>query len=202
MLAGLGLAAAVAVLAGRWALVLAVPVGVAGWWLVRRMARRTRAELDPPSTALVLDLISAALSSGLPVPSAIEAVDRAVSSYGNQALAAAVEPFRLVGRLQLLGEEPVQAWSQLATKPGLRSVAAAGRRCAYSGARLAGALSETAAELRVEHQARALRRAQRTGVWALLPLGFCFLPAFVCLGVIPVVLGVARQVFGNGLSLR
>jgi pilus assembly protein TadC len=41
-------------------------------------------------------------------------------------------------------------------------------------------------------------RAERVGVWTLLPLGCCFLPAFVCLGVLPVVLGVAGQVLGRG----
>jgi hypothetical protein len=33
-------------------------------------------------------------------------------------------------------------------------------------------------------------------VWVLAPLGLCFLPAFVCLGVAPMVLGIARNVFG------
>jgi hypothetical protein len=29
----------------------------------------------------------------------------------------------------------------------------------------------------------------------MAPLGLCFLPAFVCLGVVPVVLGIARTAF-------
>jgi hypothetical protein len=37
---------------------------------------------------------------------------------------------------------------------------------------------------------------QRAGVWVLAPLGACFLPAFVCLGVAPLVLGIAADVFG------
>ena len=126
VLAGLGMAVAVALLAGPFALVLAAPFGAAGWWVVRRLARNRRTELDRPSTALVLDLISAALLSGLPVPSAIDAVERAVSGYGTGTLAVAVAPFRLVGRLQLLGEDPAQAWAQLTSHPDLRPVAAAG----------------------------------------------------------------------------
>jgi pilus assembly protein TadC len=31
----------------------------------------------------------------------------------------------------------------------------------------------------------------------VLPLGSCFLPAFVCIGIVPVVLGVAGQVFAR-----
>jgi pilus assembly protein TadC len=37
---------------------------------------------------------------------------------------------------------------------------------------------------------------RRAGVWVLAPLGLCFLPAFVCLGVVPLVLGIAADVFG------
>jgi pilus assembly protein TadC len=59
---------------------------------------------------------------------------------------------------------------------------------------LAGALTETAEQLRDRHLQQALGRAQRAGVWVLLPLGCCFLPAFVCIGIVPVVIGVAGQV--------
>ena len=37
---------------------------------------------------------------------------------------------------------------------------------------------------------------RRAGVWVLAPLGVCFLPAFLCLGVVPMVLGIAADVFG------
>jgi hypothetical protein len=37
---------------------------------------------------------------------------------------------------------------------------------------------------------------RRAGVWILAPLGLCFLPAFVCLGVVPLVLGIAGDVLG------
>jgi hypothetical protein len=35
------------------------------------------------------------------------------------------------------------------------------------------------------------------GIWTLLPLGLCFLPAFICLGVVPVVAGVGGQVLSG-----
>jgi pilus assembly protein TadC len=35
----------------------------------------------------------------------------------------------------------------------------------------------------------------RAAVWVLAPLGLCFLPAFLCLGVLPLVLGIADNVF-------
>ena len=60
-------------------------------------------------------------------------------------------------------------------------------------------LSALAADLREEDRASAVARAHRAGVWAMAPLGLCFLPAFICLGVIPVVAGVAGDVF-HGLQ--
>ena len=35
--------------------------------------------------------------------------------------------------------------------------------------------------------------AQRAGVLITVPLGLCFLPAFFCLGIAPVVAGLASQ---------
>ena len=37
---------------------------------------------------------------------------------------------------------------------------------------------------------------RRAGVWVLAPLGACFLPAFVCLGVVPLVIGIAGDALG------
>jgi pilus assembly protein TadC len=146
----------------------------------------------------VLDLLAAALAAGAPPESAIAAVAGAVGECGTPPMRQAVEPVRLVGRLLRLGSDPVTAWSGLDSVPGMQQVSAAGRRCAHSGARLASALTDAAAEIRLQDRGRAVARAGRTGVWALLPLGCCFLPAFVCLGVLPVVLGVAGQVLGAG----
>lgn len=187
-------------LGGRVGLVLAGPLAVGAYRLTNRIIRSKRQEVDRGATALLLDLISAALATGLSVDGAIGAVDLAVSRYGDASLGQSVVPFRLVGRLLMLGSDPAQAWGELDLVDGLRPVAAAGRRCANSGARLASAFIETATELRAQHRQHQLGRAQRTGVWALLPLGLCFLPAFVCLGVVPVVLGVAGQVFGDGFG--
>jgi hypothetical protein len=58
------------------------------------------------------------------------------------------------------------------------------------------ALRGLAAEARTSSRARTEAALQRAGVWVLAPLGACFLPAFLCLGVVPLVLGIARGVFG------
>jgi len=179
---------------GRLGLVLAVPVGLAVLIGARRLAIRVAVEpVDRQAVAFLLDLLAAVLRSGAPTGQAIETVAAAVREHGGDQLRTAVEPLSVVGRLLRLGTDPQQAWTVLERLPELAVVAAAGRRCANSGARLAGALVDTGEQLRAQHVQVALAKAQRAGVWALLPLGLCFLPAFICLGVVPVVLGVAGQ---------
>jgi pilus assembly protein TadC len=153
--------------------------------------------VDGQAVAFLLDLLAAELRSGAPTDRAIDAVTTAVREHGDERLGLAMEPISVVGRLLWLGTEPEQAWAMLAELPGLASVAAAGRRCADSGARLAGALADTAEQLRHQQLQKALGRAQRAGVWVLLPLGCCFLPAFVCIGIVPVVIGIAGQVLAR-----
>ena len=194
VLAGVGVLVLVLLLGGRTGVLLAGPAAIGAIVLVRRLSRPRPAPVDRPATAFLLDLLAAVLKTGAPPDQAIEAVSRAVHRCGGEALQRAVEPLGLVGRLLRLGTEPDRAWSAVAEIPGLEPVAAAGRRCADSGARLAGAFSDTADQLRAEQLQRTLAKGQRAGVWALLPLGCCFLPAFVCLGVVPVVIGTAGQV--------
>jgi pilus assembly protein TadC len=183
------------VAAGRLGLLLALPAGFGVLVGSRRLAAGARPPFDRQAMAFLLDLLAAVLQAGAPTDQAIEAVALSVREYGGEPLTGVMEPLSVVGRLLRLGTEPQLAWSMLDQVPELAPVAAAGRRCAHSGARLAGALADTAELLRAEHTQRALLRAQRTGVWALLPLGCCYLPAFVCIGVVPVVVGVAGQVF-------
>jgi pilus assembly protein TadC len=41
--------------------------------------------------------------------------------------------------------------------------------------------------------------AERAGALIAGPLGLCFLPAFICLGIVPVVAGLAGDVLQSGL---
>jgi pilus assembly protein TadC len=68
----------------------------------------------------------------------------------------------------------------------LTQAATGGTAPAAAVARLAQEARERAA-----HSARAA--ARRAGVLVVLPLGLCFLPAFVLLGVVPVVAGIAGR---------
>ena len=71
------------------------------------------------------------------------------------------------------------------------------RRSARAGSSLAAGLAELADETRRQAHDTATAAAERAGVAISGPLGLCFLPAFVCLGIVPVVIGLASTVLGG-----
>jgi pilus assembly protein TadC len=73
------------------------------------------------------------------------------------------------------------------------------RRSSRSGAAFAGAVAELAAQRRLALEDRAVAAAERAGVLISGPLGLCFLPAFLCLGIVPVVVGLASRVLSGGV---
>jgi pilus assembly protein TadC len=159
--------------------------------LVRLGGDRT-APLDPLAVAGTFDLLAACLRSGLPVATAAEVV--AVSAP--PALASVL---RQAADLLTLGAEPEAAWAAAAAEPAAEPLARLARRSARSGASLAAGVTELAAEQRGRAEDAAAAAAERAGVLVTGPLGLCFLPAFLCLGVVPVVLGLAGPVLQGGI---
>lgn len=187
--AGAALAAAVILLGpvrgGVLGALVAPPTSVAIGWLHGHQRVRSRS-LEMRRVPLVLDLVAASLRGGQPVPAALAAVAPvAGGELGDQ--------LHHVAGLLRLGAEPASAWATL-SEPSLAPVIATACRSAESGVRLARGFERLAAELRDEARATAIARAHRAGVWAMAPLGLCFLPAFACLGILPVIIGIAHGV--------
>ena len=189
MLAG-GAALAVALLIGGVAGLLAGgAVAVGGDRLLRRsapdeeVAARAALRRDLPGAC---DLIGVCLAAGVPVAGALAAVGDAVPGPLGAQLGT-------VAALYRLGAEPRRAWADV---PG--ELAALGRvlvRAGESGAAVVPALRTLAADSRSAARADTEAAVRRAGVWVLAPLGACFLPAFLCLGVVPLVIGIAGDVF-------
>ncbi len=174
-LVGLAAGAGVAVLVERL-LRARAPDGAA--------ADRRATERDLPAAC---DLLGVCLAAGLPVEGALEAVGGAVGGpLGTQ--------LRSVAALSRLGADPRRAWADV--PPELAPLGRVLVRAGESGATVAGALRTLAAESRAAARAATAAAVQRAGIWVLAPLGACFLPAFLCLGVVPLVLGIAGDVFG------
>jgi type II secretion system (T2SS) protein F len=157
--------------------------------LVRRLHDQHQRVRPSRALALSLDLAAAALRSGRPLPAALVLAAPAAGPPTAATLAG-------VAGLLRLGAEPIEAWRGVSDNDVLAPVAQAARRSAHSGARLARGFEQVAGEIRAQVQADAQARAHGVGVLAMAPLGLCFLPAFVCLGVVPVVVGLARDAFG------
>ncbi|WP_040802777.1 type II secretion system F family protein [Nocardia concava] len=153
------------------------------------------AEADPLGVASALDLLAACLRAGLPTASAAAAV----AIEAPEPLATAL---RRASDLLGLGADPATAWEQATAGQADDSVTALARmarRSARSGTGLATAVAELAERRRGELEDAAAARAERAGVLIGGPLGLCFLPAFLCLGIVPVVIGLAGRVLQGGL---
>jgi pilus assembly protein TadC len=139
--------------------------------------------------ALVLDLTAAGLRSGQPLAAALALAARAAVRPTDALLTR-------VAALDRLGAGAEQAWSELPRDGPLGELARVAIRSADSGLKLAAGFERLAVELRTERATAAMVRAQRAAVAGVAPLAACFLPSFACLGVIPVIAGVAGQVSG------
>jgi Flp pilus assembly protein TadB len=168
------------------------PAGLAAALMARRAMRSGRAAspAEPTLLAGAWDLLAASLRCGLPVASAVRAV-------AGQLPGAEGDVLRNVAELLVLGADPRAAWRPALALPSVAGLATAAIRTARSGAAMADAVDELAASLRASAVDRAEARAQRAGVLITGPLGLCFLPAFFCLGVVPVVIGLADQLLNR-----
>lgn len=167
-------------------LALAILVAPAPRRAIDRLRPKTH---DPPQVdakpdglferAAALDLMAACLKAGLPVPTAIRA--------------AGIRELNHVAELLALGADSNTAWAEALRKPETAALARAARRTARSGAAFARQASDLADRTRADARDQAEAKAQRAEVAVAAPLALCFLPAFLCLGVLPVVLGLAGQ---------
>lgn len=154
--------------------------------LPRGASRSTTAEADSLRLAASWELLAACLRTGMPLPAAIRAIAATAPPRVESVLSRTSE-------LLALGADHDAAWQGARQCPETAELARAACRTARSGTALAAVAVESARRARAEVRDRARARAQRAGVLMTGPLGLCFLPAFLCLGVIPVVLGLASQ---------
>ncbi len=167
------IAAGAAFGAGRW-----LPAGTRPW---AKSSRGTEAT----SVAGLLDLLATAMDAGMALPQAISAIAELEESP-------AAAKLREVGQLLALGVSPTQAWRSAVDHRDLAAVASAAVRSSIGGVTVADAAREAAREIRDRARVAADRAAARAEVTMTAPLALCFLPAFLCLGLAPVVIGLVR----------
>lgn len=175
-------------------------IGLAGaaglWrWHRRQTANRTEAEFDAVEVArqlpLAADLLAACIAAGAGPVIAAQAVGEALGGPVGEGLARGAAEVRL-------GGQPADAWRRLASLPGAAALARLLERADESGLPAAVPAARLAADARADRARAATARARRAAVLVSAPVGLCFLPAFVAVGVLPVVIGLAGGVLRGG----
>ncbi|MBA3490182.1 MAG: type II secretion system F family protein [Longispora sp.] len=167
-----------------WGMALGVPAAIGAYYAFRRLepsaTRRVRQRIDEDAP-FSADLLAAVLRAGAPVSGAVNIVGRGLGGPWGERLSTVAAALRS-------GDPPAEAWARLDDTLQGRRIATAAVRSSESGAALSGALTRIADELRVERTLAAMTATQRVGVFIVLPLGLCFLPAFVLAGLVPVLI--------------
>jgi pilus assembly protein TadC len=144
--------------------------------------RQVAAELP-----FAVDLLAAALRAGASPDVAARCVGQALGGPLGDRL-------RRVDRALRMGASADEAWSYLGSGVQPAAVSRAAARSQHSGAAFAGSLYRLADDLRADRLIAADAAARRAGVLIVLPLGLCFLPAFVLTGLVPVIVAVLGDV--------
>lgn len=170
-------------LGGLPGLVMGVLLAATVWAAIGRFegagerAAREQAARDLPT---LVELLGLALAGGAPVAGALREVADAVPG-------GTADELRMTAARLEIGTLPAAAWAELGRRPGLDRLARALARAEQSGAPVARIVARLADDLAAERRSRVEDLARSVGVRAALPLGLFLLPAFLLLGIVPVV---------------
>lgn len=168
------------------------PTGNGAWRVSGGRSRRRRGDDRLSASAqapVVADLLGAAITAGAGVQEALEVIIDTVDDPVRSRLSevrASVE----------LGAPVGTAWAQLLDDDALAPIASAVIRSAQTGSPISVVLDAAAADMRRTHRAGVEVAARSAGVRSVAPLALCFLPAYLLVGVVPVIAGFAASLFG------
>ena len=154
--------------------------------LLKKVLAKNASSIDPLVIAGDIELFVACVRAGLSVQQATSAVsivaDEPTATYWKQ-----------VNSLLALGVEPERAWVHMQQLPGLQELARLVCMSEHSGAAIASGCQRLVDTLRADATSNAIAKAERAGVFISVPLAMCFLPAFIVLGLVPVVISLGSQ---------
>ena len=177
---------------GWWGVPAAAAVAVASYLVLGQLVSGEATKRNTELVAAlpqVCDLLAVCLEAGLPLRRAVAVIGEVVEGPMRGVLA------QLAARVNL-GADEADAWAEVAAQePTLASLCREVARTLGSGMGLARTMRALGADARREALAAKEVRAKRVGVRSVLPLMVCFLPAFLLLGVVPIIGGVASHLF-------
>lgn len=155
---------------------------------VESPASKSRTASLTTSLPATCDLLAACLDAGLPLRTAATVVSEAIGGPMAEELAR-------VTTQTALGISDEEAWRSLTT-PVLRRLGRDLSRAAHTGIVSSHTLRAHATDATA--QARAIREetARKAGVKSVTPLMVCFLPAFMLIGIVPIVGGLVGHFLG------
>ncbi len=149
--------------------------------------RKKRKPLEPLDGAMGADLLHAALKAGASIPGALIALEMALGEEEESA------GLWVAGRLLIMGATWDEAWNDVPARFDLLRDAL--QPAWEDGAAPLPLLERGAQMLRQSRERQAREAAATLGSQLVLPLGLCFLPAFVLLGIVPVIAAAGISIF-------
>lgn len=157
-----------------------------GWLFIRRRSE-PGGERSVVDAGTLLDLTAALLTAGSGIEASLDRLARTVPG---------AEPLSGMHRGLAAGADWEQAAAMVSAHPELAVFCEHLSFAHVTGAPSASMLQAAAAQARAERRHEAERKASELGVKMMLPLGACFLPAFILLGVVPVILSMLPGALG------
>jgi hypothetical protein len=162
---------------------LVIGLGIAAGIIVTAGIGPAPATASPEAVPVVIELLAGCLAAGLTMADSLEAASVAGDPVTSAACLASAAALRR-------GAPAAEAWHSWMSDPWLLPVARTTVRTTQTGAGVADDLQRVAARIRGRRHARLQQRVQQASVWVVVPLGLFFLPAFVLVSVVPIVIGL------------
>jgi len=144
-----------------------------------RVIPKNKRQAQPQPIELVLDLSASLLDSGMPITDILDLLGSSIDQC---------KVLRSVARCLEMNLSWNKSWE---TVPSWLSPLQKSLHFAHTtGAPAANLLRNTAALQRREHTQKVARLGAQFGTKLVLPLGACALPAFIALGVVPLIIAL------------
>lgn len=165
-----------------------IPLARSGVSKLESAAQRKKAKRLAADLPVALNLLAAVVASGQSTESALAIVAR----HTHGPLGAELVD---VARQLAQSSDPSKVW--LGLSDSFFGKAARGfARSAESGSGVVAVIRQSAADVRREREEHKRVAASQVAVKTAAPLGLCFLPAFLLVGIVPMVLGISEGLFG------
>lgn len=176
--------------AGTLMLIAGVSLTIAGWIWMRRLLESAKPEAHDIDPLIVIDILTHTVRAGIPLAVACERIGSHLDPIGPGT------SLRQAGRSLLNGMDPARA---LADLPGeFAHLTTAAALSHSTGAHIAPLLEAVTRERRRARVRDVDRAAGKLAVRLVVPTGLTILPAFVILGIIPIITDLVTTNFGWG----